>query len=103
MFLWIDSPYRSHIDETLLKLKEDETIRKLKKRWWKDLNVGKENCSIEDGGNDSELTMQNVGGIFLVLFAGCGVAIVIGIMEFLWNVKKVSIDEKVKFDFLITK
>lgn len=95
-FLSSDSPYRSHIDETVLKLKEDETIRKLKERWWKERNVGEEDCSIEDHGKDSELTMQNVGGIFLVLFAGCGVAIAIGIMEFLWNVKRVSIDEKVK-------
>lgn len=90
-----DSPYRSHIDETVLKLKEDETIRKLKELWWKKNNVGEEDCSIEDDGKDSELTMQNVGGIFLVLFAGCGIAIVIGIMEFLWNVKRVSINEKV--------
>lgn len=91
----LDSPYRSHIDETVLKLKEDETIRKLKVRWWKDNNFGEKNCSVEESGNDSELTMQNVGGIFLVLFTGCGIAIVIGIMEFLWNVKQVSINEKV--------
>lgn len=91
----LDSPYRSHIDETVLKLKEDETIRKLKARWWQERNIGEEDCSIEDTGNDSELTMQNVGGIFLVLFTGCGIAIIIGIMEFLWNVKQVSINEKV--------
>lgn len=79
----------------MLKLKEDETIRKLKQRWWQERNIGEEDCSIEDDRKDSELTMENVGGIFLVLFAGCGIAIVIGVMEFLWNVKKVSIDEKV--------
>lgn len=90
-----DSPYRSHIDETVLKLKEDETIRRLKLRWWQERNIGEEDCSIEDDGKDSELTMQNVGGIFLVLFAGCGIAIIIGLMEFLWNVKRVSINEKV--------
>lgn len=79
----------------MLKLKEDETIRRLRERWWKNNNVGDEDCSIEEEGKDSELKMENVGGVFLVLFAGFGVAIVVGILEFIWNVKKVSIDEKV--------
>lgn len=39
--------------------------------------------------------MDNVGGVFLVLAAGLSVAIFIGVLEFLWNVRKVSIDSKV--------
>lgn len=48
------------------------------------------------GDSDTpELGMDNVGGVFLVLAAGLVVAIFIGILEFLWNVRKVSIDAKV--------
>lgn len=39
--------------------------------------------------------MKNVGGVFIVLAAGLGVSIVIGILEFVWNVSKVSAEEKV--------
>lgn len=98
-FSFIDSPYRSHIDETILKMKEDETIRKLRKKWWETNNIGEINCTLleleEDEGNESELKMGNVGGIFLVLFIGCGLAFIIGCFEFIWNVKRVSIEEKV--------
>lgn len=45
--------------------------------------------------NSLELGMANVGGVFLVLACGLGVSIVVGLLEFLWNVSRVSIDEKV--------
>lgn len=48
------------------------------------------------GASDTpELGMDNVGGVFLVLGCGLGIAILIGILEFLWNVSKVSAEEKV--------
>lgn len=37
--------------------------------------------------------MGNVGGVFLVLLAGCVCAIFIGILEFLWNVRRVAVEE----------
>ena len=37
----------------------------------------------------------NVGGVFLVLGAGCLFALIVAIIEFLWNVKKVAVEEKV--------
>lgn len=39
--------------------------------------------------------MDNVGGVFLVLVAGVLVAILMGIFEFLWSVRAVSIEEKI--------
>lgn len=39
--------------------------------------------------------MGNVGGVFLVLIYGCVAAFFIAIMEFLWNTRKVAIDNKV--------
>lgn len=56
------------------------------------------------GDSDTpELGMDNVGGVFLVLGAGLVVAIFVGILEFLWNVRAVSIDSKVRALISIVK
>lgn len=39
--------------------------------------------------------MDNVGGVFLVLLIGVSSACFVGVMEFLWNIRKVAIDTKV--------
>lgn len=51
------------------------------------------------GGSDdaAELGIDNVGGVFVVLGFGCLFALVVAALEFLWNVKKVAIDEKVSY------
>lgn len=49
----------------------------------------------EGAGDTPELGMDNVGGVFLVLACGLGISILIGILEFMWNVSKVSVAEKV--------
>lgn len=54
----------------------------------------------EEGGGDDdsggELGVENVGGVFVVLGIGCGVAAGMGIFEFLWNVREVAIEQKVQ-------
>jgi uncharacterized membrane protein YqhA len=47
----------------------------------------------EDKPHD-DLTIANVGGVFLVLVAGCFVAFIVACFEFLWNVEKIAIEEK---------
>lgn len=42
-----------------------------------------------------ELDLESVGGVFLVLGLGLLCAMMIGLVEFLWNVKTVAVDEKV--------
>lgn len=50
----------------------------------------------QEGGVDTmKLGMGNVGGVFLVLVCGLGISVLIGILEFMWNVSKVSVAEKV--------
>ncbi|XP_037026038.1 glutamate receptor ionotropic, kainate 2-like [Bradysia coprophila] len=92
----VNSPYRSLISEAVLKLQEDGTLQRLKTKWWKDENL-KVNCDEGKQGATAtpELGMANVGGVFLVLACGLGVSILIGILEFLWNVSKVSVAEKI--------
>lgn len=41
--------------------------------------------------------IANVGGVFLVLGFGCLFALIIAVIEFLWNVKKVAVEERVGF------
>lgn len=43
----------------------------------------------------SELGLASVGGVFFVLMCGCGASFVIVIFEFLWNIRKVAVTEKV--------
>lgn len=50
--------------------------------------------STSDGA--AELGIGNVGGVFVVLALGCSCASVVGIVEFLWNVKDLAIEEKVR-------
>lgn len=47
----------------------------------------------------AELGIGNVGGVFVVLLLGCTCASILGIVEFLWNVKDLAIEEKVMVQF----
>lgn len=45
-----------------------------------------------------DLGIGNVGGVFIMLAGGCFIAFIIALMEFLWNVEKIAIEEKVNAD-----
>lgn len=101
--MWKDSPYRTSISQAILHLQEDGTIQNLTKKWWETENTdddGNEvdcNAGEKEASDTPELDMENVGGVFLVLVVGLAVAIFVGILEFIWSVRRVSIDEKVNF------
>lgn len=44
----------------------------------------------------NELGLANVGGVFVVLMGGMGVACVIAVCEFVWKSRKVAVDERVR-------
>lgn len=104
MYLSSDSPFRDDINQAILMLKEDRTVQHLKEKWWitNNIRIGSDgepvNCTKEKEINvdTPELDMDNVAGVFLVLAVGIAIAIFIGILEFLWNVRKVSILQKVR-------
>lgn len=91
------SPYRTLINQAILKLQEDGTLSKLKTRWWVEKNGGEGKCKTDTGGGGDtpELGLDNVGGVFLVLGAGLFVATIVGILDFLWNIRAIAIEEKV--------
>lgn len=43
----------------------------------------------------NELGLANVGGVFVVLMGGMGIACVIAVCEFVWKSRKVAIEERV--------
>lgn len=47
----------------------------------------------EDSQN--ELGLANVGGVFVVLVLGCTAGFIMAVMEFLWNIRKIAVQEKV--------
>lgn len=80
----------------MLKLGEAGTLAELKRKWWKEKHGGGRCSQISAESADTpELGIENVGGVFLVLGLGLLSSILIGLVEFLWNVKAVAIDEKV--------
>lgn len=97
----VGSPYRTSISRAILHLKEDGTIANLTRKWWEEENTDENgnqvDCSAgeKEASDTPELDMENVGGVFLVLGVGLLLAIFIGILEFIWSVRRVSIDEKV--------
>ncbi|XP_014272498.1 glutamate receptor ionotropic, kainate 2 isoform X2 [Halyomorpha halys] len=88
-----NSPYRIAISGSVLKMQESGKLQQLKDKWWKNQ---KDKCPEEDKSKDSsELSIAHVGGVFLVLLVGCVVAFFMSILEFLWNVRKVAVEEKI--------
>lgn len=52
--------------------------------WWKTTV----SCGIDDKKDKaSSLGVANVGGIFVVLFVGLALAIIVAVLEFIWNAR----------------
>lgn len=75
-----------------MKLSEKGELFKLKKKWWK--NPDKD-CVKVNESDGTELSIEELAGVFLVLGIGIVVSFVLGIIEFLWNVQEVAVEERV--------
>lgn len=100
--LFADSPFRDDINEAILLLKEDRTVQSIREKWWiqknkKFVDGVAVTCSQETGdkSENPDLDWEHVSGVFLVLSIGVVTATFIGILEFFWNVRKVSVAQKV--------
>ena len=84
-------------------LKENRQVQHMKERWWIEnnfqiINGEKINCAKDNEKSsldDPDLDIEHILGVVYVLLAGIGLGILIGVLEFLWNVRKVSIALKV--------
>ncbi|KAK0084291.1 hypothetical protein PV325_007314 [Microctonus aethiopoides] len=91
-----NSPYRTAISSAILKLQEEGKLHILKTRWWKEKRGGGK-CREDNqkaGSTANELGLANVGGVFVVLMGGMGVACVIAVCEFVWKSRKVAVEER---------
>ncbi|XP_012061140.1 PREDICTED: glutamate receptor ionotropic, kainate 2-like [Atta cephalotes] len=89
-----NSPYRTHINHAILKLRERGLLHKLKIKWWQERGGGL--CKKDEiNANTYELGMAGLGGVFFVLICGCSASFFIAICEFLWNIPKVAVTEKI--------
>ncbi|KAF2904859.1 hypothetical protein ILUMI_01330 [Ignelater luminosus] len=94
----IDAPYRGEINEAILQFQESGYLQTLKDKWWKEFNEGASTCEEEESGpSDGSLTLANVGGVFLVLGIGVLISFLISLVEFLWNVRNISVEEHISY------
>lgn len=84
-----DSPYRAVLSEAILNLQEKGVLHKLKDRWWKEKKDGNTSCEVKEqqksSGTASELGLDHVGGVFVVLGGGALISIAICLLEFYWK------------------
>ena len=79
------SSLRSHITSAIIRLRQDGVLDRLKVKWWREERGGGA-CAEEEpaGGGVSRLTLQNLGGIFLVLLLGLILGGLVAVLEVLW-------------------
>lgn len=84
-----DSPHREIFTTEILRLKENQKIMTLKTKWWNEEDDAKQ-CDIEETakGSASELSVENVGGVFVVLMGGVVVGFFVAMCEFMWKARK---------------
>lgn len=78
------SAFRDPITMTILRLQETGQLQILFNKWWRNAGV----CSSDDKSKEKKansLGVANVGGIFVMLAVGLACALLVGVMEFVWN------------------
>ncbi|KAJ8723326.1 hypothetical protein PYW08_003238 [Mythimna loreyi] len=93
-----NSPYRQPMSESILQLQEQGKLTRMKDKWWKEKRGGGA-CADDDagGGEAQPLVLANVGGVFIVLAAGSGMAVVCAFFEMVFDVWMISRKMKVSF------
>ncbi|XP_043641530.1 glutamate receptor ionotropic, kainate 2 [Drosophila teissieri] len=88
----LGSDYRTNLSVSILQLSERGDLQKMKNKWWKNHNV---TCDTYHEVDGDELSIVELGGVFLVLAGGVLTGVILGIFEFLWNVQNVAVEERV--------
>ncbi|CAK9294819.1 unnamed protein product [Gordionus sp. m RMFG-2023] len=84
----LGSPFRDPISLAILEMQENGQITLLYNKWWKNIGVTCHRDAISKESKASELGLENVGGIFVVLLGGIACSLVVGIIEFMWKARK---------------
>lgn len=70
------------VSREIIKLQEEQKIQSMYDKWWKQKKAV--DCSGGTTKTTNPLTMENVGGIFLVLIIGTFCGLIVALGEFLW-------------------
>ncbi|XP_060528957.1 glutamate receptor ionotropic, kainate 2-like [Cylas formicarius] len=89
--------YADQINNAILTLQENGKLNELKDLWWKKKLKGEPCSTSSEEGISDELSLGNLGGVFVVLSVGIGIAFLIAILEFLWNVRNISVEEHISY------
>ncbi|KAL1491678.1 hypothetical protein ABEB36_012238 [Hypothenemus hampei] len=92
----LNADYRHKINSAVLKLQESGKLMQLKDKWWKKEQIGNP-CKRNAEEQSTALALSNIGGVFIVLAVGVGLAYIIAIFEFLWHVQKLSLEEHLTY------
>ncbi|XP_043234741.1 glutamate receptor ionotropic, kainate 2-like [Amphibalanus amphitrite] len=86
------SPYTSSISNAILILQENGTLHALKTKWWKERKGGGmcKRRAKKSPSSASELGLDQVGGVFVVLLAGMAAACAVAIAEFAWRARRLD-------------
>lgn len=88
--LFLGSPWRDKVSLSILDLQEKGIIQMLYDKWWKSgLTCIRDEIKNKDG-KANPLDFQNIGGVFVVLFVGLVLAIMIAFVEFIYKYKNTS-------------
>ncbi|XP_046384858.1 ionotropic receptor 25a [Ischnura elegans] len=85
------SPLKDQFNSAILQLLNKRKLEKLKEVWWNQ-NPERKVCEKQDEQSEG-ISVQNIGGVFIVIFVGIGLACVTLAFEYWWYRHKRSDDE----------
>nr|WHU27575.1 ionotropic receptor 25a [Matsumurasca onukii] len=76
------SALKEQLNSAILQLLNQRDLEKLKEKWWNN-NKHKETCQKQDDQSDG-ISINNIGGVFIVIFVGIGLSCVTLAFEYWW-------------------
>ncbi|XP_054262765.1 ionotropic receptor 25a [Macrosteles quadrilineatus] len=76
------SPLKDQFNNAILQLLNKRRLEKLKETWWNQ-NPEKKTCEKQDDQSDG-ISIHNIGGVFIVIFVGIGLACITLAFEYWW-------------------
>ncbi|XP_063241815.1 ionotropic receptor 25a [Bacillus rossius redtenbacheri] len=77
------SPLKDLFNNAILQLLNKRKLEKLKEIWWNQNPERKVDCEKSDDQSDG-ISIQNIGGVFIVIFVGIGMACITLAFEYWW-------------------
>ncbi|XP_050427758.1 glutamate receptor ionotropic, kainate 2-like [Adelges cooleyi] len=86
-----NAPHRTAFSMAVLRLSESGKLMELKDKWW---STTEDKACPAQKEDSAELDVSEVGGMFVILILGCLLGFLFSLLEFLWNIRKVAVEEQ---------